>query len=79
MVEEVLVLMKEVDRVHFAFHGIQDATNPTNSELCLANERRLKASDIIALSRSRGGLAFLSACETATGDKHHRNDVVGQR
>ena len=60
-VEEVLGLMKEVDWVHFACYDIQDATSPTNSRLCLANERRLKVSDIIALSRSRGGPAFLSA------------------
>ena len=67
--EEVLDLMKEVDWVHFACHGIQDATSPTSSGLCLADRRRLKISDIIALSRPRGGLAFLSACQTAMGDE----------
>ena len=75
-VEEVLGLMKEVDWVHFACHGIQDPTSPTNSGLCLANERRLKVSDIIALSRSRGGLAFLSACQTATGDKELSDEAI---
>ena len=75
-VEEVLGLMKEVDWVHFACHGIQDPTSPTNSGLCLADERRLKVSDIIALSRSRGGLAFLSACQTATGDKVLSDEAI---
>jgi CHAT domain-containing protein len=75
-VEEVLSLMKEADWVHFACHGIQDAASPTESGLCLADGRRLKISDIIALSRSRGGLAFLSACETATGDEGLSDEAI---
>ncbi|KAF8132367.1 TPR-like protein [Boletus edulis] len=75
-VEEVLELMKVADWVHFACHGIQDAKNPTDSGLCLANERRLKISDIIGLSRSRGGLAFLSACQTATGDEGLSDEAI---
>ncbi|KAF8443848.1 CHAT domain-containing protein [Boletus edulis BED1] len=75
-VEEVLGLMKEADWVHFACHGIQDAKNPTDSGLCLANGRRLKISDIIGLSRSRGGLAFLSACQTATGDEGLSDEAI---
>ena len=75
-VEEVLGLMKEADWVHFACHGIQDPTSPTNSGLCLANKERLKVSDIIALSHSRGGLAFLSADQTATGDKRLPDEAI---
>ena len=75
-VEEVLVLMKEADRVHFACHGIQDATSPTHSGLCLANQRRLTISDIMALARPRGGLAFLSACQTATGDEGLSDEAI---
>ena len=75
-VEEVLTLMKEADWVHFACHGIQDATSPTESGLCLADQRRLKISDIIALSRSRGGLAFLSACQTAMGDEGLSDEAI---
>ena len=76
MVEEVLALMNEADWVHFACHGIQDAARPTESGLCLANRRCLKTSDIIALSRPCGGLAFLSACETATGNEHLSNEAI---
>ena len=76
MVEEVLGLMKGVDWVHFACHGIQDPMNPTDSGLCLANERRLKVSDMITLSHSCGGLAFLSACQTVTGDKDLSDEVI---
>jgi CHAT domain-containing protein len=75
-VEEVLTLMKEADWVHFACHGIQDAARPTESGLCLADRRRLKISDIIALSRSRGGLAFLSACQTAMGDEGLSDEAI---
>ncbi|KAF8436624.1 CHAT domain-containing protein [Boletus edulis BED1] len=75
-VEEVLGLMKDADWVHFACHGVQDAAKPTNSGLCLANRRRLKISDIIGLSRSRGGLAFLSACQTAMGDEGLTDEAI---
>ena len=68
--------MKEADWVHFACHGIQDPTNPTESGLCLADRRRLKVSDIIALSRPHGGLAFLSACQTATGDENLSDEAI---
>jgi CHAT domain-containing protein len=75
-VEQVLSAMKESDWVHFACHGVQDLASPTESGLCLADQRRLKLSDIIHLSRSRGGLAFLSACQTATGDKELSEEAV---
>ncbi|KAF8555537.1 hypothetical protein OG21DRAFT_1438591 [Imleria badia] len=72
-VEEVLSLMKEADWVHFACHGIQDGSD---SGLCLADQRRLKLRDITTLSRPHGGLAFLSACETATGDKGLADEAI---
>ena len=75
-VEEVLDLMKEADWVHFSCHGIQDDTRPTSSGLCLADGRRLKISDIVALSRPRGGLAFLSACQTAMGDEDLSDEAI---
>ncbi|KAF8436613.1 CHAT domain-containing protein [Boletus edulis BED1] len=75
-VEEVLGMMKESDWVHFACHGIQDADSPIDSGLCLADKRRLKLRDIIALSRPHGGLAFLSACQTAMGDKSLSDEAL---
>jgi CHAT domain-containing protein len=75
-VEEVLGLMKEADWVHFACHGIQDAISPTSSGLCLADRRRLKISDIVSLSRPRGGLAFLSACQTAMGEEGLSDEAI---
>ncbi|KAI9566935.1 TPR-like protein [Boletus coccyginus] len=75
-VEEVLSLMKEADWVHFACHGTQDAASPTSSGLCLADRRRLKLRDIIAVSRPHGGLAFLSACQTAMGYEHLSDEAI---
>ncbi|KAF8551385.1 hypothetical protein OG21DRAFT_1467420 [Imleria badia] len=75
-VEEVLDLLKQADWVHFACHGIQDPVNRTDSGLCLADRRRLKVSDIIALSRPHGGLAFLSACQTAMGDDRLSDEAI---
>ena len=61
--------------VHFACHGIQDITSPTDSGLMLS-DGRLKLSDIIKVSRVQGGLAFLSACQTATGDKALSEEAI---
>lgn len=75
-VEEVLALMKDADWVHFACHGVQDDANPTDSGLCLADGRRLRVSDMIALSRPHGGLSFLSACQTAVGDEDLSDEAI---
>ena len=75
-VEEVLALMKEADWVHFACHGTQDSVSPTESGLFLADGRLLKISDIIALSRPHGGLAFLSACQTAMGEERLSDEAI---
>jgi CHAT domain-containing protein len=75
-VEEVLALMKEADWVHFACHGIQDAAILAESGLCLADRRRWKLRDITALSRPRGGLTFLSACQTAMGNEHLPDEPI---
>ncbi|KAF8119815.1 hypothetical protein EV363DRAFT_1195189, partial [Boletus edulis] len=72
-VEDVVGLMKKADWVHFTCHGIQDAAD---SGLCLADQCRLKLRDIIALSRPHGGLAFLSACQTAMGDEDLSDEAI---
>ena len=72
-IEEVLGLMKDADWVHFTCRGIQDSPN---SGLCLVDQRRLKLRDIIALSRPRGGLAFLSACQTAMGEERLTDEAI---
>lgn len=75
-VEDVMAKMMNADWVHFACHGVQDPKSPLDSGLCLADRRRLKLSDIIRLSRPQGGLAFLSACQTAQGDEKLSEESV---
>jgi CHAT domain-containing protein len=68
--------LRESSIIHFACHGIQDMAHPLNSGLILT-DGRLKVSEI--MRRPEGddalhvynsmSLAFLSACETAKGDK----------
>ena len=59
--------MEQLDWVHFACYGVEVADNPTDIGLRLARQRRLRLSDIIHLSRPRGGLALLLACQMANG------------
>ncbi|KAG9312043.1 hypothetical protein JVU11DRAFT_7322 [Chiua virens] len=75
-IEDVLAKMKESDWIHFCCHGTQDRTNPLDSGLLLAHRKRLKLSDIVQLSRPRGGLAFLSACQTAMGDETLSDEAI---
>ena len=67
--ENVIAGLKESSFVHFACHGVQDATNPNESALLLAESSRLTISRLNGLSLPHAQLAFLSACQTATGDE----------
>ena len=67
--ENVIAGMKDSSFVHFACHGVQDATNPHESALLLAKSSRLTLSHLHRLSLPHAQLAFLSACQTATGDE----------
>lgn len=74
--EPALIHLRESAIMHFACHGTQDLEHPLDSGLILT-DGRLKVSEI--MRRPDGGnpldiqkylsLAFLSACETAKGDK----------
>ncbi|KAF8143023.1 CHAT domain-containing protein [Mycena galopus ATCC 62051] len=61
--------------VHFACHGVQ-SVSPTESALLLAGSSRLTLSNIINLSLPNADLAFLSACQTATGSKQLQDESV---
>ncbi|KAJ6534828.1 CHAT domain-containing protein, partial [Mycena capillaripes] len=70
-VDMALIHLRESSIVHFACHGIQDLENPLDSGLVLT-DGRLKVSEIMRRSetvRKSISLAFLSARETAKGDK----------
>jgi CHAT domain-containing protein len=62
--------------VHFACHGVQDTHTPTESALLLAGSSKLTLERIIQLSLPQADLAFLSACQTATGDKKPQEESV---
>ncbi|KAJ7828707.1 CHAT domain-containing protein [Mycena leptocephala] len=74
-IEEVQKGMKESRWVHFACHGVQ-STSPTESALLLAGSSRLTLSNIIQLSLPSADLAFLSACQTATGSQQLQDESV---
>ncbi|MFE3195871.1 CHAT domain-containing protein [Nocardia sp. NPDC059240] len=62
--QAVLAAMQDVTVVHFACHGLVDATDPPSSRLLLA-DGSLTVRDISRTSLSRGACAYLSACGTA--------------
>ncbi|KAJ7095610.1 TPR-like protein [Mycena epipterygia] len=68
--------MKDSRWVHFACHGVQNVAHPTESALLLAGDSRLTLSNIIQLALPNADLAFLSACQTATGDKSLEEESV---
>ncbi|KAJ7465574.1 TPR-like protein [Mycena latifolia] len=75
-VENVQNGMRKSHWAHFACHGLQDIFNPTNSALLLAGDSKLTLSNIIQLHLPHADLAFLSACQTATGSKTLEDEAV---
>lgn len=74
-IEKVLAHIDECSIVHFACHGRQSEDNPLESSLLLA-DGNLKISQIINRSMTNASLAFLSACETAMGDKELPDEYI---
>jgi CHAT domain-containing protein len=68
--------MRDSGWVHFACHGVQSASSPTDSALLLAGSSRLTLSNIIRLSLPHANLAFLSACQTAMGSNDLQDESV---
>ncbi|KAG9083358.1 hypothetical protein FRC06_004576, partial [Ceratobasidium sp. 370] len=65
--DTVLDLMKDHGWVHFACHASQDRTDPMKSALHL-HDGDLDLATICRYPHKNAQLAFLSACQTATGD-----------
>ncbi len=70
--EAVLSSMAEHSWIHLACHARQDPTQPLKSAFILAGDpeqgRPLKLSEIAERANRNADFAFLSACQTATGD-----------
>ncbi|KAJ7855436.1 CHAT domain-containing protein [Mycena leptocephala] len=74
--DSVKKAMRDSRYVHFACHGVQSASDPTESALLLAGSSRLTLSEIIKMNLPHANLAFLSACHTATGAKNLEEESV---
>ena len=73
--ESVIEGMEAHSWVHFACHGVQDTIEPLKSAFCL-HDKNLELSTIIAKSFPYADFAFLSACQTATGDEKLSEEAV---
>jgi len=63
------------DSIHLACHAKQNVKKPLESGFYLLNEM-LSLSEIIKQHNSNGDLAFLSACQTSTGDEQLSEEAV---
>lgn len=74
-VEGVLKAMESFPSIHLACHASQDATSPLKSSIHL-HDGPLELSEIMKRNLPDSDLAFLSACQTSTGDKNLSEEVV---
>ena len=74
-VESVIEGMEAYSWVHFACHGVQDTIEPIKSAFCL-HDKHLELLTIITKSFPHADFAFLSACQTATGDERLSEEAV---
>jgi CHAT domain-containing protein len=68
--------LESANIVHVACHGIQDVANPLQSAFHLSDTRVLTVSDLMELNLKHAHLAFLSACETAKGDRQQPDQAI---
>ncbi|KAG8681626.1 hypothetical protein FRC09_017353, partial [Ceratobasidium sp. 395] len=73
--EAVITAMETHDWVHLACHGSQNTADPTKSAFHL-HGGTLDLSTITRKSITGASLAFLSACQTATGDEKLPEEAV---
>ena len=74
-VKRVLEEMGKCNWIHLACHGTQDLDNPTKSAFILA-DGYLELEEISKHPLSQAEFAFLSACQTATGDLKLAEEAV---
>jgi CHAT domain-containing protein len=68
-VEGVLKAMESFPSIHLACHASQNTTSPLKSSIYL-HDGPLELSEIMKKNLPDSDLAFLSACQTSTGDKN---------
>jgi len=74
-VNQVKAKMNIHSCIHFACHATQDTTKPLQSGFYLY-DGRLDLSEIIKEQLIEADLAFLSACQTSTGDEKLSEEAV---
>jgi CHAT domain-containing protein len=67
--------MEECSWLHLACHGVQKPEEPTKSALIL-QDGHLTLEEIIRLNLPNAEFAFLSACQTTTGDERLSEEAV---
>jgi CHAT domain-containing protein len=67
--------MENCNWLHLACHGVQKPDDPTKSALIL-EDGHLTLGEIIRLHLPKAELAFLSACQTTTGDDRLSEEAV---
>jgi CHAT domain-containing protein len=73
--KSVIREMEECNWIHLACHGIQRPDQPTKSALVL-QDGHLTLEEIIELNLPNAEFAFLSACQTTTGDEKLSEEAV---
>jgi CHAT domain-containing protein len=73
--ENVLEAMEKYGSVHLACHASQNLDQPTQSCFYL-HDGSLTLADIAKKSLKNKGMAFLSACQTAAGDKQLPDEAI---
>jgi CHAT domain-containing protein len=74
-VNVVLESLKSFSWVHFACHASQEIRNPLESAIHLY-DRPLTLSEIMKKKLPNAGLAFMSACQTSSGDEKLPEEAV---
>jgi CHAT domain-containing protein len=67
--------LESANFIHLACHGTQDATHPLSSGFCLS-DRILTVEELTRRDLKGAFFAFLSACETAKGDKAQPDQTI---
>ncbi|CAG8633266.1 16354_t:CDS:2, partial [Acaulospora colombiana] len=67
--------MEDCNWLHLACHGVQKPEEPTKSALIL-EDGHLTLEEIIRLNLPNAEFAFLSACQTTTGDENLSEEAV---
>jgi CHAT domain-containing protein len=73
--DNIATSLESAQLVHVASHGIQHPLEPLKSGLCL-NDGVLTVERLMKLDLKDAFFAFLSACETAKGDKDQPDQTI---